>query len=190
MLRLSGETSLTGGTWVGDYGGVIMCLPCIHERYPNEIWQYVSLVFTDDDDYYYIDSAITAVGGRNRLLQKSEFGKMRIVNSSRRPGKHNVREAKEPNCEFVGVELDQEGDLVLEVRVKNGKTVSPGDEILISYDFPSTEELVMVVCSSSCCVTCVATIILHFFCVQGCTEQCRGPAPGITNFLHDDARFC
>ena len=143
---------------VGQYGGEVKCHSCIHSRYPNGLGQYI---FEVDIGSYYIDSAITAVEDSNaEQLQILKFGKLRSMNSSRRPGRSARKNARncEPNVEFVEwgeVKNDDSAvvtkrTLVVEVRVIKGKVIAPGQELLCSYSFPSAKQVEKSVCS--CCV--------------------------------------
>ena len=89
----------------------------------------------DGESGYYIDSEITASGLHDRLAQEGRFGKLRFMNSSRKPGRDNEEESDhiEANVEFVGVGFYDDGDIGIEVRVISGKCIKPGDEVFFVH---------------------------------------------------------
>ena len=123
---------------VGNYGGVQLCLNCANTRYPNGMGRYVA----DVEKGWYLDAELTEIEVSKNLYQKAIFGKIRYMNSSRRPGRDSTPtdDVLEPNVEFVGNGFVGGVSLGFEVRVIRGKTVSPGDGLICSYRFPSLKE--------------------------------------------------
>ena len=123
---------------VGNYGGLQLCVNCANSRYPNGMGLYVAHV----EQGWYLDAEFTEFETSRNLLQKAKFGKIRYMNSSRKSGRASkpTDDVLEPNVEFVGNGFVGGDSLGFEVRVIHGKTVSPGDELICSYPFPSLKE--------------------------------------------------